>query len=259
MLNREQDFTKEFYFFLEKLKMKENFNLLRFSDGELFMLQRKSIKLGSTWVKLGNKITGIKRFPRFDRKTFDPKKHNGFVEKLIQSFTYRSKEYYVGINCKCCVGEKDYKWQFDEFLKEYHDNLTWSNVLINSNYPLFLEEFYPVIIERGANIICNINADLSKLNWVKKDFRIGNNDFSNLSPIEDIRIHIKKNKIKDEIFLFSASAFSNIAQYELAKSHPDNTYIDIGTALSDKFNIPADREYIKDFKNGDFNKLKKCI
>ena len=76
MLNREQDFTEEFYFFLEKLKKKENFNLLRFSDGELFMLQRKSIKLGSTWVKLGNKITGIKRFPRFDRKTFDPKKHS---------------------------------------------------------------------------------------------------------------------------------------------------------------------------------------
>ena len=67
MLNREQDFTKEFYFFLEKLKMKENFNLLRFSDGELFMLQKKQIKLGNFFVKLDGKITGIKHFPKFDQ------------------------------------------------------------------------------------------------------------------------------------------------------------------------------------------------
>ena len=258
-MSRTKEFTKEIDFFLKKLMKKENFNLLRFSDGELFMLQRKSIKLGGIWVKLGNKITGIKRFPRFDRKTFDPKTHNEFVEKLIQSFTYRSNEYYVGINCKCCVGEKNYQWQFDEFLKEDHDNLTWSNVLLNSNYPFFLEKFYPVIKEIGANVICNINADLSKLNWVKKDFRIGNDSFSDLSLIDTIKNYIETNKIENELFLFSSSSFSNVDQYELGKAFKKNTYIDIGTTLSHEFGLPVEREYLVNYKKRKINKLKTCV
>lgn len=258
MLSRDQDFKKEFYFFLEKLKRNENFNLLRFSDGELFMLQNKEIKLGNFLIKIGKQYTGIKKFPKYDHKTFDPIKHKGFLNKLIESFTYRSNEYYVGINCKCCVGEKNYAWQFSTHLKEDHDNLTWSNVLLNANYPLFRTEFLPIIQKRGANIICNVNADLSGLEWVKKDFRIENNAFFNLKPIQSIKKYIESNKIKHEVFLFSASAFSNVAQYELAKAYPENTYIDIGTTLSEEFKIPTLREYIVDFKNKDYDKLKYC-
>lgn len=258
MLNRPQDFKEEFNFFLSKLKNRENFNLLRFSDGELFMLQEKKIKLGNTLIKIGNRIKGIKKFPKYDHKIFNPKKQQEFVQKLKDSFTYRSPEYYVGINCKCCVGEENFEWQFDHYLGADHDNLTWSNILLNANYPFFRQEFYPLIQKRGANVICNINADLSLLTWVKKDFRIGDNAFSNLKPIETIKAYIEQNKIEDEIFLFSASAFSNVAQYELAKTFPNNTYIDIGTTLSEDFKIPSSREYIVDFKNKDFNKLKYC-
>jgi len=259
VLNREQDFTKEFYFFLEKFKKKENFNLLRFSDGELFMLQKKGIHLGSFLIKIGNRYKGLKKFPKYDHKTFNPQKHNDFLKKLIESFTYKSKEYYVGINCKCCVGEKNHLFQFSNFLKKDHDNLTWSNVLLNRNYPLFREEFYPIIRERGANVICNINADLTNLDWVKKSFRINNDSFSDLAPIEKIKNYISINNITNEVFLFSASSFSNVAQYELAKSFPENTYIDIGTTLSEEFKIPASREYIDNYKNGKISELKYCI
>lgn len=258
MLSRPQDFKAEFYFFLEKFKKKENFNLLRFSDGELFMMQDKAINLGSLFVRLNNKITGIKSFPSFDQKTFNPIKHKDFVIKLKESFTYKSHEYYVGINCKCCVGEQNYKWQFDKLLFDDNDNLTWSNILLNANYPLFRKEFFPLIENRGANIICNINAKLNHLDWVKKDFRIGNNDFANLSPIEEIKNYINNNKIKDEVFLFSASAFSNVAQYELAKVFPENTYIDIGTTLSEDFKISVEREYITAYKLNNFENLKYC-
>lgn len=258
MLSRAQDFKSEFYFFLEKFKKKENFNLLRFSDGELFMMQNKAINLGSLFVRLNNKITGIKSFPGFDRKTFNPNKHKDFVVKLKESFTYQSPEYFVGINCKCCVGEKDYKWQFDKLLQKDHDNLTWSNVLLNANYPLFRKEFFPLIEKRGANIICNVNAKLNHLTWVKKDFRIGNNDFANLKPIKEIRNYIFENNIKNEVFLFSASAFSNVAQYELGKEFPENTYIDIGTTLSEEFKIPVEREYIMAFKLKNYERLKYC-
>ena len=259
MLSRDQDFKKEFYYFLDKLKRKENFNLLRFSDGELFMLQKKGIILGSFLIKIGNRFKGFKKFPKYDHKTFNPKKHNDFLKKLIESFTYKSKEYYVGINCKCCVGNKDHLFQFSNFLKKDHDNLTFSNVLLNANYPLFRDEFYPIIRERGANVICNINADLTNLDWVKKSFRIENDSFSDLTPIEIIKDYISTNNIRNEVFLFSASSFSNVAQYELAKSFPNNTYIDIGTTLSEEFKIPASREYLDNYKQGKISELKYCI
>ena len=156
------------------------------------------------------------------------------------------------------MGNLNYKWQFDEHLKEDHDNLTWSNVLINSNYPFFLKEFYPEIKKRGANLICNIQADLTNLDWVKKDFRLGNNAFSDITLIQTIKDYIETNKIENEVFLFSASAFSNVAQYELGKLFKRNTYIDIGTSLSHEFGITAEREYLIKFKEGKLSELKSC-
>ena len=100
-------------------------------------------------------------------------------------------------------------------------------------------------MRRGANVICNEFATLDHLDWVKKDFRIKTNDYSNLEPIEKISDYIKENKIKNEIFLFSASAFSNIAQYELGKRFPNNTYIDIGTCLTPMMQMPTHRGYLE--------------
>ena len=62
----------------------------------------------------------------------------------------------------------------------------------------------------------------------------------------------------DSLFLFSASAFSNVAQYELGKFFKRNTYIDIGTSLSHEFGIPAEREYLLKFKEGKLSELKSC-
>ncbi len=253
MISRSKNFKDEFYFFLEKFKNKENFNLLRFSDGELFMLQNKSITLGKLFVKVDDKIRGIVSHPSYDKKIFEPRKHSKFVEELTKSFTYNSKEYYKGINCVCCVGKENHEWQF-ELLKKDNDNLTWSNILLNSNYPLFMEEFYPEIQKRGAYVICNEKADLSHLNWIKGDIRIKSNAFDDLSPIEEIKELITKNNIKDEVFLFSASSFSNVAQHKLALFEPNNTYIDIGTTLSYEFKIPSKRAYLDSYyKNrGDY-------
>lgn len=243
MISRSKNFKDEFYFFLNKFKKKENFNLLRFSDGELFMLQNKSIRLGKLFVKVDDKIKGIVSHASYDKKIFDPKKHSKFVEELTKSFKYSSPEYYKGINCVCCVGKENYDWQF-KLLEKDDDDLTWSNVLLNSNYPLFMTEFYPEIQKRGAYVICNEKADLSHLSWVKGDIRIKSNGFDDLSPIEEVKALISSQNLKNEVFLFSASSFSNVAQYELAIFEPNNTYIDIGTTLSYEFKIPSKRGYL---------------
>ena len=244
---RNKDFKSDFYFLLNKFKNKENFSFLRFSDGEMYMLQNKGIILKENQVKVDGVVnTTGPGHPKYDSKNFNPKIHSDFRNYLIASFLHNQENYFKGISCRCCVGELNFDWQIEN-LGGDNDNLTWANLLVNSNYPLFMKEFYPEIQNRGAYVICNEMADLSKLNWIKKDFRIGNNAFSDLSIINIIKNFIQTNHIENQVFLFSASAFSNVAQFELSKEFPNNTYIDIGTTLSYEFRIPSKRAYLDQY------------
>ena len=57
-MSRTKEFKSELYFFLNKLKAKENFNLLRFSDGELYMLIGRSYKINKFHVSVEGKFKG---------------------------------------------------------------------------------------------------------------------------------------------------------------------------------------------------------
>jgi CRISPR/Cas system endoribonuclease Cas6 (RAMP superfamily) len=246
---RIKEFKSDFYYLLDKFKSKENFAFLRFSDGEMFMLQDKEIILSNKQVKVEGVVDAAgPGHPEYDAKNFDPQQHSVFRDYLITSFLHNQNNYFKGISCKCCVGDTNFNWQLEN-LDGDHDNLTWANLLVNSNYPLFMKEFYPEIKTRGAYVICNEKADLSNLDWVKKDFKIKDNSFSNLSPILEIKDFIQQNSLVDQVFLFSASSFSNVAQYELFKEFPNNTYIDIGTTLSYEFKIPSKRGYLDQYYN----------
>lgn len=261
MVNRSKDFTQEFYFFLDKIKNNTNFSFSRFSDGEMYMLQNKGIVLSSTQVK----VEGIVNdrgpgHPSYDHKVFDPEQHSEFRDHLIESFLYQQPDYYKGISCKCCVGDVNWEWQLEQ-LEGDSDDLTWANLWVNSNYPLFMDLAYPEIKKRKAVVICNEDAQLDHLDWVIKDFRIGQNAFINdLDIIPKISKFIEDNNVQDTLFLFSASALSNLAIYELYKKHPNNTYIDIGTALSIEFKIPSHRDYLVQYYNKGANGVfLKCI
>ena len=257
MITRSTSFNDEFKFFLNKFKRKENFNLLRFSDGEIYMLKGKKYSIRNLYVSVEGRIKGLINHPSYERKSFHPVKDQLFIEKLLESFMYESKEYFKGISCKCCIGKELWDWQLNT-LGGDNDNLTWSNVLLNSNFPLFMQDFYPEIKNRGAYIICNEHAVLDQLDWLKGDYRRKTNDYTNLELIDSIKDDIKRDKIKNQVFLFSSSAFSNVAQYELAKLEPNNTYIDIGTTLSYELQIPSKRDYLLSYYGLKKNDLKKC-
>jgi hypothetical protein len=264
---RNKLFKDEFYYFLDKFKKKENYTLLRFSDGELFLLQNKQILLTADRVSVEGVLDSRDGFysdntvlrPKYDQKTFTPSRHSEFRDYLIGSFLHNSDNYYKGISCRCCVGQDNFDWQIDQ-LGGDDDSLTWSNVLLNSNYPLFLTEFYPEIQKRGAYVVCSEEANLSHLAWVKKHFSVGVDIFDNFKEyVLSLKQFIKDNNIQNEVFLFSASSLSNVLQFELAQDFPNNTYIDIGTTLSHEFKVPVLRGYVMDYFNGNLNNLSTCI
>ncbi len=255
-----KNFREHFSIFTDKIRKKENFAFARYSDGELYILQDKELKLDKGLIQIGEqKQMGV--YEPADFKHYDPKQHSEFRDKLITAYKHRQSGYYKGITCSCCCGKKDFDWQV-----ELHDgddeSLTWSNLWVNANYPLFIQYTLPLFYNRECVFVGHKDANITKFPFFVKDFRVGYNAFINdYDKIDEIRKWIKENNIKNHVFLFSASTFTNLAVYELFRDFPDNSYIDIGTCLTPMMNMPIERDYLKRFwcyvGGGDLNKI--CV
>ena len=241
-----KNFKQHFSYFKEKILNNENFAFSRFSDGEMFILQNKELKLDHNLIQMGDKIQSGP-YKKDDFKHFDPKNHQSFQKHLVKAFKYKTKNYYKGISCSCCVGKENFNWQI-KLHEGDDDSLTWANLWVNSNYPKFIQEILPLLYSKNCVFVGNKNANIDKLPFIKKDFRVGYNAMVNdISVIDDINKWVKENNIKNHIFLFSASTFSNLAIYKLFKNNKNNTFIDIGTCLSPMIDMPTERDYLQGF------------
>lgn len=241
-------FREHFVQFAERLRSGEHFAFSRYSDGELYILQNKELKLDQGVIQIGNHIQGGP-YKAPDFKHFSPTVHAEYRLKLIEAFKHRQHNYFKGISCSCCVGKENFDWQI-ELHGGDDDSLTWANLWVNGNYPLFISHILPIFYSKECVFVCNENASLSKLPFVVKDFRVGYNAMINdYHKIEDIKQWIRDNNVQNHVFLFSASTFSNLAIYELFKEFPNNTYIDIGTCLTPLMNMPTERGYLQAFWN----------
>ena len=248
-----KDFKEHFFILYNKLKHNENFAFSRFSDGELRIMQNKELILGDGYNKIGNTVTPGNYFIE-DRKHFNPNEHQHIHNKLMESYIFKKKNYYVGLSCRCCVGEADFK-QMIEWRGGDDEFLTWANLWVNGNYPLFREYMIPEFSNHNIVFILNKNANLNGLPFkVIKDYRIGENCIVNdFNKHEEIAAWIEKNNIQNHVFLFSASSLSNFIIYELFKNFDNNTYIDIGTTLNIELGMKGRRGYL----NGTNKKI--CI
>jgi hypothetical protein len=130
---------------------------------------------------------------------------------------------------------------------EVDDNLTSTNLLVNSNYPLFVQNFIPILKGKKVVLVCSENAKINQMGFdIIKDFRVGKNCIVNDHHlIEEISQWIFENEIEDHVFLFSASSLSEVLIHNLFKSSQDNTYIDIGTTLHPYMGLDIARDYLK--------------
>lgn len=233
-------FTSEFDKFVTKIQERENFAFSRFSDGELFMLKGEPVVLAENYFITGSR-RGVGTYPTEEQKSFDPEKDYFFQEKLVEALKHRQKNYFKGLTGvvdEDIAGEDSFQFQLDLCGEGDEEHLTFSNVFINNNYPHFLLKVMPEFKNREVVIIANEAADLESLSsfWgleLIKDFRVGNNCIINdYHLVEEIKNWVKSNHIEDCIFLFSASTLSNYVIHETFKECPNNTYLDIGSALS---------------------------
>ena len=216
------------------VKDKENFAFTRFSDGELFILQNKTLILADNHYVTG-KIKGKNRYTKEEHKEFYPEKHQKYRKRLIQSFKHNQERYYKGI-CTATdghVGKENFEWMIN-FHGGDHENLTYANLLINANYKRFVEEMIPEFENREILYVVNEMADTNNLPFeIKKSFLIGSNCMiENYDTPKKVADYIRTNNVKDAIVLCSAASLSNYVIHDCYKENPNNTFLDIGSCLN---------------------------
>jgi len=246
------DYRSDFFKLLQKIKNKENFAYVRYSDGEAIVMQNKKLVLADNHVQTGETTHNF-GYSFQDHKEFIPEKHGFVKDKLLESYKFKAKNYFVGSICKNCdCASKEYmKWMQDEY-GELDEHYTSTNLLVNGNYVSFVTYFIPELKNRKNVIICNENATFDKLPFdIVKDFRVGQNCIVNDHYLIDgIKNYIDENDITDHVFLFSASSLSEILIHQLYEHNSNNTYIDIGTTLHPYLNLEIAREYLKAYWKG---------
>ncbi len=231
--------------FNQKLKNKENFSLVRFGDGEMIVINGESIDLSK-------KCNGEHKYTPNNE---EDEKHRHILE---QSLLFKNKQYFVGLPCRCCVGDEHCD-QLRAQSQQDESNLTWANIFVNANYAAFLDSTVPALQSRTINIVCHTDANIQKLLFtVNKDFRVGANawvaDYGHL--IGEIEGYISTNEIENEVFIFCAGVLSNMLIYQLTKAYPNNTYIDLGSVFDSVMGLGKTRKYLK----GSKKQLKKvCV
>ena len=229
-----KDFNGAFNHTIAMLKNKENFAFTRFSDGELFIMQNKTVVLADNHYITG-KIRGPNRYTKEEHKEFYPEKHQKYRQKLLECYKHNQDRYYKGI-CTSTdghVGKKNFDWMIDAHGGD-HPNLTYANLLINANYKRFVEEMVPLFVDRDIIYVVNSMANVSNLPFeVKKTFEIGSNCMINDYHVsEDIKNYIQQNNITDHIVLCSAASLSNFIIHDCYKDNNNNTFLDIGSCLN---------------------------
>ena len=226
-------FEKELEKFYFKLKAKKPFAFSKYADGEWAVIQGHNIANGE-----------------FD---FEKQEENEFYrEKLIDSFKYKHPEYYVGISCECCQGHNHALMKEQSGQDEEH--LTYANLFVNTNYPLYTKYFIPEYQNHKIYLVANEKAKIQNLPFeLERFYPIGDTAFiKNYNIIEQI----KSENIRASLFLFCAGPFGNILAHQLFNSNPNNIYMDIGSTLNPWIQSEGfKRDY---YSNGYFSN-KTCI
>ncbi len=182
MKNFRQDFIK----FTEMIRNNKHFGFARYSDGELSILENKELKLSADVIQVGEtKSPGVYQAPDF--KHYNPSEHIEFRNKLIEAYQHKQSNYYKGISCSCCVGKDNFDWQVNLHGGD-DESLTWANLWVNGNYPLFISVVLPIFYSKKCVFVGNDKADISTFPFFVKDFRVGYNAMINdYDKIETIK------------------------------------------------------------------------
>lgn len=222
--------TKDFSALLELVRARIPFTFVRFSDGESEVIHgsRLVIQPGKT-VFQGRVFENC--FPEWDSKNFDPALHTEIRADVISSALHLEDFYLKGI-LTSSNRRKAERFMMMRWNQGFVSNLTFTDLLINANYPRFSQELLPSILSSASQIfvICNFRGNLQDPRMRKVP--VPDNFFGAYSEVRDSLMATLLAIPENSFVLSSASSMSNVIGHRLRKIRPDVTFLDVGSAMN---------------------------
>ena len=226
-----EKYFEDFDFFWAKIESNENFTFSRFADGEVLLMEGKSVDTSTQafvcdkWMSDG----GIKKL------SLD----------LIESLTYSDDNYYYAISSNT-DSDHDFKFLYEKIPNK--QNITFANLWINANYKKNLNKISN--LNRDVVLICNESGLSKSYPFTCLDIVPFPNDcvtfweYNNSEFIENIKnLSLKYN---NTLFLVCCGPTSACINYILHNTNKNNTYIDFGSSLDTFIHSKNTRDYMKD-------------
>lgn len=215
--------------FADKLRRRERFVFIRFSDGELEIINGHALRLNSNGVLWSRGVSDF-AYPQYDHKDFDPIRDVKLREAVVSSAKHRAGNYFKGIPTRHNRDSAATK-QMVSLNSGGTDGLTFADLWINSNFNLFIREVLPLLRAMPVTLIANYRANPG---MISKDW--------SFIPIPDGAFQVHETVVSDvldrlaklpagSVVLCSASSLTNIIGLEVSQRGLDITLIDIGTAI----------------------------
>lgn len=211
------DFLDELFKFLWKIDKWENFTISRYWDWERLLIE---------WLEVSEN-TQARRQDKWKSKW--KTKLWGALGKTLDII---DRNFYYAIPCSCCNNS----WKIRYIDNITSNNYTFANLFINNNYQYFKERLR--VLMRWVILIANNEWKWKEYPFSVKDFIWVPDDCVNYFEehweelIKKVRLFAIANKNK--LFFVSAWPLANVIIYEMYKANPNNTYIDVWSALDER-------------------------
>ncbi len=226
-----KDFKQELLIMHDRLIKGESFAFSKYADGE--------------WAAMLNLPLDNREFK--NENSFETSR-----KELIESFRFKHPNYFVGISCECCQGENHFRMK--EFSTQPIENLTYANLFVNSNYPIYKQLFLPEYEKRDVHLVCNKLSKIENLPFVPEEtYFVGYNAWV---EDHDLIKKIQDKNLSDKLFLFCCGPFGNLLAHQLFSSNQKNIYLDIGSTLNPWLQSEG---FKRDYYSNGFYAGRKCF
>lgn len=211
------DFRDQFFNIITKIDKWVNISVSRYWDWEKMLI---------LWQEVGQWTQAQAQ----DKRT--SKGMTKLWEALSKTLDITCLDFYYAIPCQCC--NLDWKLWYMKNLKS--SNYTYANLFINNNYQYFRERLKE--LKREVIVIANWEWQYNKYPFKVKEYHSIPDDCVNYFA-NDWENFIKKMKKlakenTNQLFFISAWPLANIAVYEMFNENPNNTYIDMWSAIDER-------------------------
>ena len=243
-----QPYSKQIKALQKSLALFEPFQFSRYSDGELFMILNKEIRLTPNGAWIDGTQVNNQKYEDHDCKIFIPSEDKPLTRELISGLHNNVPSFILGLPLPCCIGED----MFQSLIRETNykpSNYSTANLLINNNYPFFVNYVIPILQKRRILLVANRRAYSGFFENLAGHIMLGDDAKELIDMYENSIIKaLNYNSLaqqNDIVILFAASYLSNILINRLSLRYPHVTMIDIGTALHPQLNLGYIRHYLQ--------------